>query len=89
MRPVSYRNFIAAAPLSFEGGVIPSAVIKAYSYDPSAKELRIKFRSEGIYVYQDVPPDTFDALNAAFSKGEFFAAHIRNNYTFRRVSGAA
>jgi len=64
---------------------MPSAVIKSYAYDAQARELSIVFQSGGRYVYEDVPPDTFDALSAAFSKGEYFISRIRDNYAFRRL----
>ncbi|HSM96840.1 MAG TPA: KTSC domain-containing protein [Rhizomicrobium sp.] len=63
---------------------MPSAVIQSYSYNAETKELSILFRSDGLYVYEDVPPDTFDALNAAYSKGEYFQSRIRSKYDFHR-----
>jgi lysyl-tRNA synthetase class 2 len=63
---------------------MPSTVIKHYRYDAATQELRIEFQSGSVYVYENVPPDTVKALGAAFSKGEFFGARIRNNYPFRR-----
>jgi hypothetical protein len=67
------------------GDAMPSAVIKTYAYDAQTRELSIVFRSGGRYVYEDVPPDAFDALNAAFSKGEHFLSRIRPNYAFSRL----
>lgn len=63
---------------------MPSTAIRSYSYNAESRELSVIFRSGGHYVYLDVPPDAFDALNAAFSKGEHFQSRIRSNYAFRR-----
>jgi hypothetical protein len=31
-----------------------------------------------------VPRETFDAMKASFSKGEFFNTHIRDRFAFER-----
>lgn len=43
------------------------------------RELTIEFRKGGMYVYSDVPPEAFEALVAAPSKGKHFLANIRDN----------
>ena len=68
---------------------MPSAVISAFRYLAEREELEITFRSGRMYAYQDVPPDTARAMKAAFSKGEFFNADIRERYTFERRAAPA
>ena len=63
---------------------MPSSVIRFYRYDADTQELLVGFQSGTKYVYSGVPADIFAALNAAFSKGEFFNSHIRDKYPFRR-----
>ncbi|MGN6515083.1 MAG: KTSC domain-containing protein [Rhizomicrobium sp.] len=63
---------------------MPSAVIASYTYNADVKELSIAFRSGARYTYKNVPLDTFDALNHAFSKGEFFQSRIRDHFEYRR-----
>ena len=65
---------------------MPSTVIAAFRYLASRRELEVTFRSGRVYVYQDVPPQIAQAMKAAFSKGEFFNARIRDRYTFERRS---
>ena len=36
------------------------------------------------YSYLDVPPAVAEGMRAAFSKGEYFNAHIRDHYAFTR-----
>jgi hypothetical protein len=38
------------------------------------------------YVYEDVPPDVFEAFRGAFSKGTFFNREIRDCYHYREVT---
>jgi lysyl-tRNA synthetase class 2 len=45
----------------------------------------VVFRSGRRYVYSDVPEATADAMRRAFSKGEFFNAHIRDRFACERV----
>ena len=66
---------------------MPSSVIRSYRYDAARRELGVVFRSERRYTYIDVPAETYAAMKAAFSKGEFFNRHIRDKFTFRRDDG--
>jgi len=63
---------------------MPSTVIRAFHYDPVRLELHVVFQSGRRYSYQEVPPQTFAAMKAAFSKGEFFNTHIRDHFRFVR-----
>ena len=65
---------------------MPSTVIRSFDYSDTRRELRILFQSGRCYVYLDVPRETFDAMKASFSKGEFFNQHIRDRYRFVRES---
>jgi hypothetical protein len=65
---------------------MPSTVIAAFRYLASRRELEVTFRSGRVYAYQDVPPQIAQAMKAAFSKGEFFNAEIRDRYRFERQS---
>jgi lysyl-tRNA synthetase class 2 len=63
---------------------MPSTVIRSFAYDASSRRLHIVFQSGRRYTYEEVPPETFAALKSSSSKGEFFNAHIRNNFSFVR-----
>lgn len=64
--------------------LMPSSVIRSYHYDAGRRELNVVFQSRRRYTYSDVPAETYAAMKAAFSKGEFFNRHIRDKFTFRR-----
>jgi hypothetical protein len=64
---------------------MPSSVIRAFSYDASRHKLLIVFQSGRRYIYQGVLEETYQAMMAAFAKGEFFNAEIRGRYSFIRA----
>jgi hypothetical protein len=69
-----------------EEEVMPSTLIQNCRYDRGTRTLSVWFVTNGKrYDYQNVPPETYDALRSAFSKGRFFNRQIRGNYEFRQV----
>jgi hypothetical protein len=54
-----------------------SSNLMAMGYDPNSGELQIQFRNGRIYSYQNVPPEIYDGLINAPSKGTFFGQLIR------------
>jgi hypothetical protein len=59
---------------------MPSSVIRSFRYDTGRRNLHIEFQSGRRYGYQDVPPESYAAMKAAFSKGEFFNDQIRDQF---------
>ena len=64
---------------------MPSTVIKRYDYDAAARELEVLFTTGRRYVYHDVPQAEIDDFRAAFSKGRYFNAHIRDAYDYTEL----
>ena len=64
---------------------MPSTVIRRFHYRPEEQELDVLFTTGRRYVYYNVPPEIADAFRAAFSKGRYFNARIRDNYEFSEV----
>ena len=64
---------------------VSSSNIAGVSYD-SNHCLFVKFTNGSVYVYEDVPVSVFSGLLDAESKGKFFAANIKNNYSYRKES---
>ena len=67
---------------------MPSSVIKAAYYRPDEAVLDILFTTGRRYLYHRVPPEEAERLAAAFSKGRYFNAHIRDHYDFTEVTPA-
>jgi hypothetical protein len=68
---------------------MPSAVIRSFRYDAASRRLHIVFQTGRRYIYEDVPEDLVRDMKAAFSKGEFFNAHIRDRFRFVRDTGSS
>lgn len=66
--------------------VMPSTVIRSFSYDAESRTLEILFLSGRRYQYLNVPEKIYGGMRAASSKGSFFNMHVRDNYSFRRVA---
>lgn len=64
---------------------MPSTVIQRFDYDHESQALDITFTTGRLYRYHDVPPDMVDRFRAAFSKGRFFNARIRDSYDFTEL----
>ena len=65
---------------------MPSTVIRTAFYDLDREVLDIIFTTGRRYFYHQVPPDEADRFAAAFSKGRYFNAHIRDHYSFTEVA---
>lgn len=62
---------------------VESSAIDAVAYDDEHRELYVRYHGGGCYTYADVPPDTWDALLAAESKGAFVNRTIKPRYEAR------
>ncbi|AKR54725.1 hypothetical protein GCM10011321_20990 [Youhaiella tibetensis] len=63
---------------------MPSTAIRNFKYDPQSRTLSVWFVPTGKrYDYLAVPPQTAEAFRAAFSKGRFFNARIRDRFSYR------
>ena len=67
---------------------MPSTVIRAAYYRPEEAVLDILFTTGRRYLYHRVPPEEAERFAAAFSKGRYFNAHIRDRYDFTEVAPA-
>jgi hypothetical protein len=63
---------------------VQSSDLQAVDYDGSGT-LTIAFHSGGVYEYYGVPFSEYAALMNASSHGKYFHAHIKNNYSYRRI----
>lgn len=68
---------------------MPSTVIEKSAYDPETRTMSVWFRASGRrYDYDDVPPETYAAYRAAFSKGSYFNRFIRDRFLHRWIAEA-
>ena len=66
---------------------MPSSVIAAIEYEPASKSLLVHYVSGASYVYKEVPPEVYDEMKRAFSKGTFLNKRIKGRYKFEKCSG--
>jgi hypothetical protein len=59
---------------------VSSSAISSVGYDPKGKVLEVEFSSGGVYDYHGVPPEVYESLISAESKGRFLSREIRGQY---------
>jgi hypothetical protein len=59
---------------------MPSTVIRAFEYHPARRALDVEFVSGRRYRYAGVTEEVAEEFRAAFAKGRFFNARIRDRY---------
>lgn len=64
---------------------IESSMLRTMRYDPKEHLLEVVFRNGRAYQFVNVPPEIYEHLHTAQSKGRYFLAHIRNQYPFWRL----
>lgn len=64
---------------------VASTNIRAIGYDLETQILEVEFNSGSVYQYHSVPASEHDAIMNAESKGKYFNANIKNNYTFTKL----
>ncbi|HAT7516912.1 MULTISPECIES: KTSC domain-containing protein [Citrobacter] len=64
---------------------VSSSNLQSVGYDPATNVLEIAFHSGGVYQYSGVPSAIHQGLLYAGSKGQYFAARIKNSFPFRKV----
>jgi hypothetical protein len=64
---------------------VQSSNLAAIDFDWSGT-LTIEFHSGSVYEYYNVPASEYDGLMSASSHGEYFHAHIKNRYDYRRIA---
>jgi hypothetical protein len=64
---------------------MPSSVVSAFYYDQASAKLRVIFTSGMIYDYTNVPPEAYEEMKKAFSKGKYLNDHIKTHYNFKKI----
>ncbi len=59
---------------------VKSRALTHLDYDAGSRRLFVTFVTGRLYVYEGVPPDVYEALLRAPSKGRFFNREIKDRY---------
>ena len=62
-----------------------SSQVAETGYDAASRRLAVRFKSGGVYLYDNVPPDMVAKMGKADSVGKFLAAHIKGKYKHTQV----
>lgn len=66
-------------------GKVISSALREVKYDPRSHSLEVRFVTGRTYRYSNVPPELYDDLIKADTKGAFFYAHIRDRFPYREL----
>jgi hypothetical protein len=64
---------------------MPSSVVASMKYDAAHSTLRITYISGNIYDYKNVPPEVYEQMKSAGSKGTFLNKTIKKWFRFEKV----
>lgn len=79
------RRALHGTPDERAGRLVSSAPTDT-KYNAQSRDLDVWFVSGRRYRYSNVPPQIYESLLSADSKGVFFNAHIRDKYTYRELA---
>lgn len=65
---------------------VESSMIRAVGYDSTTRELEVVFTSGRTYRYTEVPPEVYEGLLAAESKGRYMRAYILDVYPYSPIT---
>lgn len=63
---------------------VVSSNIKKIGFDSEENKLYVQYTS-GLYVYENVNKDLFEAFKQAESKGKFINENIKGKYEFKKL----
>jgi hypothetical protein len=66
---------------------VESSMLAAVGYDASLQALVVLYNSGKAYQYLEVPPEVFQGLLAAGSKGRFMLDHVIDHYPYAVFKG--
>ena len=64
---------------------VTSTDILSVGYDADQEVLEIEFIKGAVYQYSGVPVGVYEGIMAADSKGKYFHANIKKNYSYMKL----
>jgi hypothetical protein len=65
--------------------IVESSMIHAVGYDLETRTLEVVFNSGRVYCYEGVPPEVYEGLMAAESKGRYMRGYVIDEYPFYQL----
>ena len=69
-----------------EWQVLESKMLSAAAYDAAKRILYLRFRSGDVYRYFEFPSEQHKEFLEAESRGKYFLARIRGNFSYERLA---
>ena len=63
-----------------------STCVQALRFEIEDEELIVHFVKGQVYSYDSLPQEVYQEFKDSSSRGEYFNANIRNNYSYSRIS---
>jgi len=82
---LGYNDFYVKVGVNMDRILVNSSNLISVGYDHEAQVLEVEFQSGSVYRYLQVPPELYQDLMTAGSKGRYFHDHIMNQYDFAEV----
>jgi hypothetical protein len=64
---------------------VSSSNVSQIGYDNANQVLYVRFLSNALYVYKEVPEWIFDGLKDASSVGSYLHRNVKNIYAYERI----
>lgn len=64
---------------------VESSHMATMGYEPNTQMLTIGFKNNTVYEYYKVPPNVWDELKAAESKGKYLAKYVKGVFEYKKV----
>jgi hypothetical protein len=64
---------------------VESSMIQAFGYDEANETLLVIFNSGKTYQYSEVPPETYEGLLEADSKGSYMRNYVIDCYPYTQM----
>lgn len=65
---------------------VKSSNLEAVGYDREKRQLGIRFKGGGEYVYDDVPGERYLALSESKTPGAYFHQHVKLKFKFQKLA---
>jgi len=62
----------------------PSSQVMSMGYDAETQTMAVQFSRGGVYHYEGVSPQTFEAMHAHESPGTYLHQNIKGKYKFQK-----
>jgi KTSC domain len=62
-----------------------SSTIVRIGYDDEAQTMTVEFKTSGTYNYFAVPPQVFEGMRNASSKGQYLTQEVKGRYRYAKA----